>query len=372
MFQAQAPMTTMSFRKSLMTCLLKREAPGIMAGNGDLWMLLSSSSAARCQSSLCTTTGSSTTAASAAATEHSSSFLHHHHNNNKRQRGAVVDPRLRQRRPLVNGKPVAFHVHDLVAPPSSSPPPPPLQVTTSSTNAQEFVRKRQYDSDLIVVLDMDECLLHSQFLTNPSMAQVLAHQLQIRRRNDKGTPVDHFRVQLPDGAPLVLVNVRPGLPAFLEEITSKYETHIFTASLPSYANPLLDKLDPDGTKFAARWYRSSCTYDSATGAYVKNLSTLPIPNLARTVLIDNHPLSFLSNPSNGILVPSFFNDPEDTSLHSIPQLLEELNACEDVRPVLEERFALKQSLDKIVEQMIAKQAKKKNAAWRRDAWSFWG
>lgn len=32
------------------------------------------------------------------------------------------------------------------------------------------------------------------------------------------------------------------------------------------------------------------------------------------VLVDNNPISFLAQPSNGIPVPSFYDDPEDDAL----------------------------------------------------------
>jgi Dullard-like phosphatase family protein len=218
--------------------------------------------------------------------------------------------------------------------------------------------KRQYDSDLIVFLDMDECLVHSQFLSSPYSAQSLAHQLQQQQRRQTPTTttatVDSFRIILPDDGGLVHVHLRPGLDRFLAHITARYETHIFTAAMPVYANPVLDRLDPDGTRFVARWYREHCTLDAVTGAYVKNLNRLPplaaansnntsFP-LHRTVLVDNNPMSFLANPQNGILVNSFYTDATDTALDHVQQILHELEGLPDVRPALEERFVLQESL----------------------------
>uniref|UniRef100_A0A7S2Y7V2 Mitochondrial import inner membrane translocase subunit TIM50 n=1 Tax=Entomoneis paludosa TaxID=265537 RepID=A0A7S2Y7V2_9STRA len=194
-------------------------------------------------------------------------------------------------------------------------------------------------------------MIHSLFLSNPMSAHVMAHQVQNRRRNTdeaNGGVVDHFRIQLPDGGDLVHVNVRPGLREFLDHITDRYETHIFTAAMPVYANPILDQLDPDNTKFASRWYRQHCTFDERRNAYVKDLSALPLPDMSRTVLVDNNPLSFLSHPSNGILVSSFFNDPNDTTLAAVQNLLQELDEHDDdVRPILEHRFGLKEALEEL-------------------------
>jgi Dullard-like phosphatase family protein len=280
-----------------------------------------------------------------------------HNSNSSGVRNSWVPPQSRpqsrrrgvshtSRRPLVNGKPVAFHVNDLQT--------LPFQQQQQQEIIPVVENKKKYDSDLIVVLDMDECLIHSQFLSSPADARVYAHQLLQRRRGQAHTTMgmcDSFRVTLPDGD-LVHVNVRPGLESFLQAVTSRYETHIFTAAMPVYANPVLDKLDPDGTRFTGRWYRDSCTYDPpprGSGAYVKNLRRLPFAahQLDRVVLVDNNPLSFLANPLNGILVDHFYNDPADKSLPAVLELLGELEAAADVRPLLGERFALQESLHKV-------------------------
>ena len=62
------------------------------------------------------------------------------------------------------------------------------------------------------------------------------------------------------------------------------------------------------------------------------------------MLVDNNPLSFLANPSNGILVSNFYDDPKDATLDAVLELLQELDGEDDVRPVLEERFGLKDAL----------------------------
>jgi len=263
----------------------------------------------------------------------------------------------------VNGKPIAFHVTELKD-----------EAVRPSRSSNVQTNERKYDSDLIVVLDMDECLIHSQFF-NPSDANVYAHQIARRdacknnrsvddqdeqqQQQQQQQEVETFNFTLPDGD-LVRVNKRPFLDEFLDEITSKYETHIFTAAMEVYAGPLLDILDPDGTKFARRWFRESCFFDSKTRAYVKNLNGLPLvrrslvqnqqqqeKELPRVVLVDNNPLSFLANPSNGILVSSFFNDPSDKTLPAVIDLIKELDPLDDVRPVLDSKFGLKDALAEI-------------------------
>ncbi len=55
----------------------------------------------------------------------------------------------------------------------------------------------------------------------------------------------------------------------------------------------------------------------------------------------------LPNESTGILVFSFYNDPKDDTLEAIIKLLHELDESEDVRPILDNRFGLKEALDDV-------------------------
>jgi Dullard-like phosphatase family protein len=244
-------------------------------------------------------------------------------------------------RPIVNGKSVAFHVNDLKT---------QKQFATSTLPPSVPQKKkkpiRDYDSDLVVVLDMDECLIHSQFLQGPGAKY--AHQ--VRGANGSWqdeSSVDTFNISLPDGE-LVRIHERPYLHEFLKKVSEKYETHIFTAAMEVYAKPVLKKLDPHGTIFTNCWYRESCILDPEMGAYAKSLDfAWGGDQLKRTVLVDNNPLSFLANPENGILVSSFYNDAKDTTLSAVIDLLDDLDSEEDVRPVLDARFGLKRALNEL-------------------------
>jgi len=114
-------------------------------------------------------------------------------------------------------------------------------------------RQTKNKSDLIVVLDMDECLIHSQFLSDvdkyrqaeerpssssTSTSDASTSQSTFEPGGGQHSPsdslflnaCDSFRITLPDGD-LVNVNKRPNLDLFLKEITNKFETYIFTAAM---------------------------------------------------------------------------------------------------------------------------------------------
>lgn len=90
--------------------------------------------------------------------------------------------------------------------------------------------------------------------------------------------------------------------------TSEFDTYVFTAGTEPYASPLLDVLDPHGA-LKGRRYRQDCrrvTVASRGGQtqYLKDLTAVTdVAGLSRCVLVDNNPMSFVSNPSNGIPVP---------------------------------------------------------------------
>lgn len=184
---------------------------------------------------------------------------------------------------------------------------------------------------LVVVLDLDECLLHSKFYGSQEYRQMENRPENIRE-------VDSFWLELDDG--VAQVNKRPGLDAFLSALASTCTVIAFTAAMPDYAKPVLDKIDPKGILFSRRLYRSSCR--EVRGAFLKDLNALgaEFKNPGRVVLLDNNPCSFLCQANNGILVTSFYDDAEDTALDSVLRLIQYLERIPDVRPVLNEMFRL--------------------------------
>lgn len=243
--------------------------------------------------------------------------------------------------------------------------------------AKENERNGQYESDLIVVLDMDECLIHSRFLSD----QAVDYRQDENRPDPSGSKFveeaesiilsacESFRVTLPDGD-FVQVNKRPNLDLFLREVTSRFETYVFTAAMEVYASPVLDILDPNGDMFRGRLYREQCTFDEVLNVYTKDLCNVLrhrralqhadghglagdpdgefICDERRVVLVDNNPVSFIPNPSNGIIVSNFYDDPKDDTLEACMELLLELDEAEDVRPLLDTKFGLKDALEDVV------------------------
>jgi TFIIF-interacting CTD phosphatase-like protein len=227
---------------------------------------------------------------------------------------------------------------------------------------------RKYKSDLILFLDLDNTLIKSQkhaiipsddddddddnFNTDESS------KIGIKKTDSLLTEsAPYFTARFSANGFLYIVHKRPGLDAFLRNISGRFETHVFTAATKVYANAILDELDPSGTVFDMRWFRDSCTpfhegdVNLVCGHY-KDIQNLPAwqqrkINPKRFVIVDDQQITMKMNLSNGIVVSAFENTEEqqhDQVLCQVWDLLSDLDDVEDVRPVLEEMFNLRRSL----------------------------
>ena len=104
--------------------------------------------------------------------------------------------------------------------------------------------------------------------------------------------------------------------------------YIFTASIKEYANPLLNEIDKNNV-ISKRFYRDSCTKNNI-GKYVKNLNKLNY-NLKDVILLDNSPISYSFNKTNGLPIKSWHYDKNDKELLKIGSFLQFLSSVDDVR-----------------------------------------
>jgi len=158
-----------------------------------------------------------------------------------------------------------------------------------------------------LVLDLDETLVHSSF--KPVM------------RSDFIVPVE-IDGKMTD----VYVLKRPWVDLFMREVSKDWEIVVFTASLPKYANPVMDLLDVEKT---VRWrlFRRHCY--AFQGNYVKDLTSLG-RDLSQTVIVDNSPYSYAFHPQNAFPISSFIDNPNDNELLNAIPYLRELARTKDV------------------------------------------
>jgi len=131
-----------------------------------------------------------------------------------------------------------------------------------------------------------------------------------------------------------------------------YNLVIFTASVPEYADPVIDWLEQERKFFSGRYYRQHCTFRQ--GAFIKDLGLVET-DLSRVMILDNSPLSYMFHqggwcgiecnktrdepladacPDNAIPIQGWINDPTDNDLLHLVPLLEGLQYVSDVRALL--------------------------------------
>lgn len=93
--------------------------------------------------------------------------------------------------------------------------------------------------------------------------------------------VDHFLKKVCPSVYLQMTN---------HQAASWYTLVIFTASMPEYADPVIDWLDAGRGLFGKKLYRESCSLQP-NGSYIKDL-TLADDDLSRVCFMDNSPISY--------------------------------------------------------------------------------
>jgi Dullard-like phosphatase family protein len=188
--------------------------------------------------------------------------------------------------------------------------------------------------------------------------------MEEERRQDEDRGLVHAKIeglttkelQCEDGLGVKL-HVRPGLQEYLKELSELADVYAFTAAMSVYARPVIGYLDPERDIFQNVWYRESCTQTRVGQSvlYTKDLETLKEAyDSNRTILVDNNIFSFLPQPSNGILVPAFYDNPEDSILPQVLNFVKELQTERDVRPALHDMFDLTGQIEKTVNSMQKK------------------
>ena len=145
-----------------------------------------------------------------------------------------------------------------------------------------FLPPSENKSDFTLVLDLDETLVH--YVESDTDPKLL---------------------------------IRPGVQKFLQEMSEIYEVVIFTAAMQDYADWVLDQLDKNSW-ITHRLYRQHTSIEN--GVFIKDLSKLG-RDLNKTIIVDNVAENFQKQPENGILIKSWYDDPNDDALFELGPLL---------------------------------------------------
>ncbi|ANB15601.1 Nem1-Spo7 phosphatase catalytic subunit NEM1 [Sugiyamaella lignohabitans] len=165
-----------------------------------------------------------------------------------------------------------------------------------------------------LVLDLDETLIHSLSQgSNFSTGQMV----EVKLDNQVAT--------------LYYVRKRPYCDYFLKCVSEWFHLVVFTASVPAYADPMIDWLEQERKYFSRRLYRNECT--ATPSGYVKDLSIVE-SDLSKVFIIDNSPISYSKQNENAIGIEGWISDSSDHNLLHLIPLLHALRYSLDVRSVL--------------------------------------
>lgn len=125
-------------------------------------------------------------------------------------------------------------------------------------------------------------------------------------------------------------NIRPYCLDFLKIIHKFYEVYIFTASSDTYANMIIDILDPQNKYIRGILFRNHCL-QTKKGIFIKDLRIVKNRNLKNMVIVDNHAHAFALQLENGIPIIEWKGDRSDQELKYLLHYLIELSTVDDVR-----------------------------------------
>ena len=131
-----------------------------------------------------------------------------------------------------------------------------------SGNGHQVPAERPYKPKPILVLDMDENLIHSFNDVRHAELRIPGYNLnRVLRFTAMEFPCVIFKL--------------PGVEAFLKEMANHYELVLWTAALQPYAELIVNWLDPEKAVFSKGRYQIECTQLSG-GRYIKDLTRLGV------------------------------------------------------------------------------------------------
>ena len=190
---------------------------------------------------------------------------------------------------------------------------------TTPINLEETKKQK------LLLIDLDETLIHSEF-RNKNNYKELDLFTKKSKCNSKT-----FSYQDKDYIYYMDVFFRPHLKHFLSEVSKYFDLAIFTAATKGYADTIIDYIDPNNKFFKFRLYRDACI-PIQNRLYIKDLRIIKDYDPMNVILMDNSLYSFMNQPSNGMLVNSFYTNHKDTQLISAKNfLINHIFPCDDIR-----------------------------------------
>ena len=176
---------------------------------------------------------------------------------------------------------------------------------------------------LYLVLDLDETLVHS---VRGSVRQVPSDASSTAEGSSRGGGGSAQAPSLPpaqDEVTLTVQNVefemllRPGVHAFLREMSSLFCVHLYTMGSREYVQQALHHLDPSHEIFKPG---QVLAWNPALDRTTKTLHRLLcVPEIV--LIVDDSPMAWANHLPNLLLIDRFTGDPDDSSLSRVGEHL---------------------------------------------------
>ena len=155
----------------------------------------------------------------------------------------------------------------------------------------------------------------------------------------------HFKINNEDDSEGVL-QIRPGVIPFLEQVGKYYELIVFTAATQDYGDLLIDAIEENNLYFEHRFYRQHTVIIG--NDFVKDLNRIG-RSLDKIIIVDNMPQNFRLQKENGINIKAFWGeDVNDNALEELGKIL--INIAKDGVDV---RIGLVKYRDEIVKKVTS-------------------
>ena len=147
-----------------------------------------------------------------------------------------------------------------------------------------------------------------------------------------------LNVTLPSGKTVTAgIRIRPFALDCLHLASKLFEVAIFTASHSCYSEKVIDLLDPERDKVHHRLFREDCV--TVEQKYlIKDLRVIENYDLKDVAIVENSIVSYGLQLYNGIPVPTWTGQEDDTHLQLLMTYLRALSECDDVRTLNRQVF----------------------------------
>ena len=189
--------------------------------------------------------------------------------------------------------------------------------------AAEQPYKRKYANRKLLLLDLDETLIHC----TGDHSQASNFDLEVDFLTHEGIELTGY------------LNIRPYVTQFLANVSKHFEVVVFTASMKYYADRIVEIIDPNRSCISEIFYRESCSRTSSN-KLVKDLTIFSNIPLEDILLVDNNIYCMWLQPQNGIPILHFDFNRKDKELEHLEKFLFQLKSETDHVSYLKKYFQL--------------------------------